>query len=137
MTIQAACNDCGAALFDQRYLKCGGCLRKIGVVPLMSPVPPRIDWKEAARQYRHLLKLSETTEVTLKRKLWVEHDKRARLATTMADILMGIAYDENDTSQEYCNVCRRSLIEEDSHQAGCLYVLALAALAEAGRSVEA
>jgi len=137
MALDAACNDCGAARSDQRYLKCGACLRKIGVVPLMSPVPPRIDWREAARHFRWGRRLAEEQEVRLKVRLSREHEQRVRLVNTMADILTDIAYDEDDPNQEYCNVCRRSLIEEDGHQAGCLYVLALAALAEAGRSVEA
>ena len=95
-----------------------------------------LDWKEIARHQRHRRKLSEALEVTLKRRLWAEHDKRGRLVNAMADILMDIAYDADDTNQTYCNVCRRSLIEENGHQPGCLYILGLATLAEAGRSVE-
>jgi hypothetical protein len=79
---------------------------------------------------------SERLEIQLKARLGQEHERRVRLVNTMADILMDIAYDEDDTNQEYCNVCRRSLIEEDGHQVGCEYVLALAVLAEAGRSAE-
>jgi hypothetical protein len=133
---ERACNDCGTPIFDQRYLKCGVCLRRVGVVALMPPVPPAINWKEGARHYRHLLKLSEQHEINLKRRLGAEHERRATLVNTISDILMDIAYDEDDTNQEYCNVCRRSLIEEDGHQPGCLYVVALGVLAEAGRSVE-
>ena len=95
-----------------------------------------IDWKEITRHYRHLLKLSEALEITLKRRLGKEREQRVRLVNTMADILMDIAYDEDDPDQTYCNVCHRSLIEEDGHQIGCEYVLGLAVLAEAGRSAE-
>ena len=95
-----------------------------------------IDWKQVAHHQRHLRRLAEQHEINLKRRLGQEHEQRVRLVNMMADILMDIAYDEDDTEQEYCNVCHRSLIEEDGHQTGCLYVLALSVLAEAGRSVD-
>jgi molybdenum cofactor biosynthesis enzyme MoaA len=132
---ERACNDCEAPIFDQRYLKCGACLRRIGVVPLLSPVPPVVQWKEVARSYRARLRMADQHEINLKRRLGAEHEKRATLINMMADMLMDIAYDADDPNQEYCNVCHRSLIEEDGHQAGCLYVEALGVLTEAGRSV--
>lgn len=95
-----------------------------------------IDWKEAARYFRWGRLLAEEQEGRLKRRLSDEHQKRVTLVNTMGDILMDIAYDPDDTNQTYCNVCHRSLIEEDGHQPGCLYVLGLAVLAEAGRSAE-
>jgi molybdenum cofactor biosynthesis enzyme MoaA len=97
---------------------------------------PSINWKEAARHFRLGRYLAEQQEIRLKVRLGQEHERRVRLANTLADILMNIAYDEDDADQEYCNVCHRSLIEEDGHTVGCLYVLALAVLAEDGRSVE-
>ena len=91
------------------------------------------DWKEAARWYRARFRLSMETIGHRTRLAAAEHENRARLVNTMADILMDIAYDEDDPNQDFCNVCHRSLIEEDGHQSGCLYVTALAVLAEGAR----
>jgi len=96
----------------------------------------RDGWKEAAGHFRHGRQLARQHEIALKQRLWAEHEARVRLANTMADILMDIAYDEDDVNQDYCNVCHRSLIEEDGHQSGCLYVAALAAVQDAARSDE-
>ena len=95
-----------------------------------------IDWKEAARNYRQALKATSGALVLATRQCSAEHAKRIAIVNAMADILTDIAYDADDTDQEWCNVCHRSLIEENGHSAGCEYVTALAVLAEAGRSVE-
>lgn len=90
-----------------------------------------IDWKEVARHYRHLLRLSERLEVTLKRRLWAEHDARVRLVNTMSELLPIIA-GNGDPYADQCFVCDH----DHGHAAGCAYIAALAAVAEAGRSVE-
>lgn len=89
-----------------------------------------VDWKQVAHYQRSMRRQSERLEITLKSHLGQELARRRALVNTMSDILMEIAYDEDDPNQEYCNVCHRSLIEEDGHQDGCLYVRALVAITE-------
>lgn len=129
---ERTCNDCGAAIVDQRYLKCGGCLRRIGVVALTSPVPPSIDWKEAAHHYRHRLKLADQHALDLKRRLWHEHEKRITFVNTVSDVLSQLAPVALD---ERCRVCHKHTGFVD-HAADCWYLRLLEAVAEAGRSVE-
>lgn len=95
-----------------------------------------IDWKEAARHYRYHMMLADQQEGRLKRRLHDEHERWVALANTLADVLLDIAYDSDDTNHDYCNVCHRSLIEEDGHQTGCLLIVGLAAIADASRSTE-
>lgn len=83
-----------------------------------------IDWKEYARHQRHLLKLSEHLEITLKRRLWAEHDARVRLVNAMSELLPKIV--------DYGWCCEGI----GGHAEDCPYIAALAAVAEAGKSVE-
>lgn len=92
-----------------------------------------INWKEAARHYRYYMMLADQQEGRLKRRLYDAQRARIAFATKMADILIDIAYDDDDPNQEYCKVCSRRLIEEHGHQPGCLYVTGLAIVAEASR----
>lgn len=93
-------------------------------------------WRCATRHYRHKLKLADQHALDLKRRLWAEHDKRVTLVNTLGDVLLNIAYDPDDPEQEYCNVCRRNLEADGGHRTGCLLIMGLAVIAEAGRSVE-
>lgn len=92
-----------------------------------------IQWKEATRHFWFGRRLAREQEGRLKRRLHDEQVKRAALVNTLSDLLMDIAYDDDDPEQTFCNVCHRSLIEEDGHQSGCLYVVGLTVLVEAGR----
>jgi hypothetical protein len=83
-----------------------------------------IDWKEYARHQRHLLKLSEDLEVTLKRRLGQEHQKRVTLVNAMSDLLPRIV--------DYGWCCEGI----GGHAEDCPYIAALAAVAEAGKSVD-
>lgn len=93
-----------------------------------------LTWKEAARHFWSGRRLAEKRMVSLEIRLVDERQKRTSLINTLSDILMDIAYDDDDLNQEWCNVCHRNLIEENGHAPGCLYILGLAALAEAARS---
>lgn len=90
-----------------------------------------INWKEVAHHQRHLRKLSESLEVTLKRRLWAEHDTRATLVTAMSELLPIIA-GNGDPYANQCFICDH----DHGHAAGCAYIRALDAVAEAGRSLE-
>lgn len=90
-----------------------------------------IDWKSVAHHQRHLRKLSERLEITLKRRLWAEHDARVRLVNAMAELLPIIA-GNGDPFAHQCFVCEHDY----GHAAACAYIRALEAVAEAGRSVE-
>lgn len=126
----SVCNGCGSAIFDQRYLKCGACLQKIGVSPLRSPIPPVINWKAVAHHQRHLRRLAELNEINLKRILWGEHEKRVTLVNAMSELVPPLAI-----YGPWCRACD-SRYEEDGHDERCMYTRALAAIYEAGKSVD-
>ena len=95
-----------------------------------------IDWKAAARHFWHGRKLAREQEIRLKQLLWTEWQRRETLSNTLMDFLLDIAYDEDDTDCTYCNVCRRSLIEENGHHRTCLYVRAMESIEASCRPVE-
>lgn len=92
-----------------------------------------IDWKEAARHFRRVRIFAEKRAVSMEIKYVDERQRRLALATAFADLLMDIAYDDDDANNEYCNVCHRSLIEEDGHQSGCLLIAGLTLAIEGER----
>lgn len=90
-----------------------------------------IDWKAAAHHQRYLRKQSEQLEITLKRRLWSEHDARVRLVNAMSELLPIIA-GNGDPHANQCFVCDH----DHGHAAGCAYIRALEAVDEASKSTE-
>lgn len=83
-----------------------------------------INWKEAARNYRFHMMLADKHELNLKRQLWQEREKRVTLVNATSELLARIF--------DYGWCCEGI----GAHAADCPYIAALAAVAEAGKSVE-
>lgn len=92
-----------------------------------------LTWKEAARHYRYMLGLSRRLEIDLKVRLGKEHEKRVALVMTLFEILPKIAHVDRDVSDGWwCRVCQT----HNDHASNCLYIAAMHAVVEAGRSPE-
>lgn len=83
-----------------------------------------IDWKAVAHYQRSMRRQSERLEITLKRRLGAEHEKRVALVNAMSELLPRIV--------DYGWCCEGI----GAHAEDCPYIAALAAVAEASRSVE-
>jgi hypothetical protein len=83
-----------------------------------------IDWKEAARHYRWVLRLAERQEIDLKRTLWVERDRRVRLQRALDALAFSllVAREEHGAPCIPCGTVTRR------HRDGCAYVAALEAV---------
>lgn len=89
-------------------------------------------WKKVAHHQRHLRRLAEQHEIILKRRIWAEHEKRVALVNAMTILLPKIVAHDNPY---WCVGCQRPLAKW-GHRPDCPYMAALAAVAEAGRSVD-
>lgn len=86
-------------------------------------------WKEAARHFWHGRKLAREQELRLKRRIWVEHEKRMALIAAMSDLLPRMAL-----YGRFCRTC--DSVWAEGHREGCRYLRALAAVNEAARSID-
>lgn len=88
-----------------------------------------IDWKEAARSYRARYRAAMRTIDHRTSLAAAEHTKRVTLVNAMSELLPRLS-----VYGPWCRAC--DLRISDGHRKGCNYLAALAAVAEAGRSVE-